>query len=97
MLIIYFVIKTHNFFIDFHIFLQNYREGKNDNNLQILHVRKIWMFGYQCEGLLHACISGKYVVVLQPKRSWPISCFASPSLYACKLFSLLFSDATLFL
>ena len=39
--IIYFVIKTHNFFHYFHIFLQKYRKGKNDNNLQILHVRKI--------------------------------------------------------
>ena len=38
-------------------FLQKYRKGENDNNLQILHVRKIWLFGYQCEGLLHACIS----------------------------------------
>ncbi len=41
------------------IFLQKYRKGKNDNNLEILHVRKIWLFGYQCEGLLHACISSK--------------------------------------
>ena len=57
MQIIYFVIKTHNFFIIFTFFCKNIERVENDNNLQILHVRKIWLFGYKCEGLLHACIS----------------------------------------
>ena len=38
--IIYLVVKTDNLFIIF-TFLKKYGNGKNDNNLQMLHVRKI--------------------------------------------------------